>query len=133
MVIVVIAVNKEKYKMPEKTELSVGLHITVEDLDRLEELTGERETDFNSLVSEIVHESINREKNNRESNQRAVDEATVTTLEMVYNELKKNEEIQKVREDVAADLLVAKVALEYDKTGNFSKENLRSLVKELCF
>jgi len=67
-------------------------------------------------------------ENKNQEIQLAKDEAVVTTLEAVMAQLKESDDVSVNRDEIAADLLVAKMALDFEKTGKIAKEQVKNML-----
>ena len=58
------------------------------------------------------------------------DETIVITLEMVRAELNESDDINVIKSEIASDLLVAKIGLDFEKTGKVNKEQIKKYIDE---
>ena len=124
--------NKNQPPEQEKSELlellnSHTIDIPQEEYALLETMAETNDLTVDQCLSTIIRNNLNWEK----QIQQEKDEVIVTALEMVMTTLNEKEDLSELKSEIAADLLVAKIAVEYDKTGKFDKKKLKNLITEL--
>ena len=117
---------------PEKSELiellqSQTVDIPHEEFALLEKMAKTNNLTVEQCVSTIIRNNLNWEK----QIQQEKNEMAVTVLEMVMSTLNEKEDPSELKSEIAADLLVAKMAVECGKTGKFDEKKLKKLVTEL--
>jgi hypothetical protein len=124
--------EKRKMEKTEKSEIlellnSHTIDLPHEEYALLETMAKTNNLTVDQCLSTIIRNNLNWEK----QTQQEKDEMAVTILEMVMTTLNEKEDPSELKSEIAADLLVATMAVEYDKTGKFDKQKLKNLVTEL--
>jgi len=107
----------------EKNELLISLNLPIEDLQLLEKMAEEKNKDINTIISELIHEKT--------STQLRRLQASIEAFELCIAHLKDTNEIKEAKTQVAGDLLVAKIALDYNQNGTIEEEKVKAYIKEL--
>ena len=89
-----------------------------------------------SLLYNTIHNHTQRRDNmgnilTDKEMQIVKDETIVITLEMVRAELNESDDINVIKSEIASDLLVAKIGLDFEKTGKVNKEQIKKYIDEL--
>jgi hypothetical protein len=124
--------QENENKKTDKNELlalldSHTIDIPKEEYALLEIMAKTNDLTVDQCVSTIINKNLNWEK----QIQQEKDEMAVAVLEMVMATLNEKEDPSDLKSEIAADLLVAQIAVEYDKTGKFDKQKIKNLVTEI--
>jgi hypothetical protein len=103
---------------------SQTIEIPQEEFNILQKLSKQEEKTKEQFLSDLIHDKANNGTLTKS-------EMIVATLEMVSSQLNETEDISTIRTEIAGDLLVAKISLEFEKNGNFDKKKIKDFIKEL--
>jgi hypothetical protein len=76
-------------------------------------------------------ENKNQTIENPTSGKLSESEAIVATLELVWEQLGKCDDLNSIKSEVASDLLIARIALDFEKTGQLDKKQIKKYIDEI--
>lgn len=123
-----------KTEETENKTQKIELDIPTSEMVLLRQMAKDKGKDINQMLSEIITEKTNQEEasNGKTENlQLAKSEACVITLEMVAAQLNESDDISVIKNEIAGDLLVAKIAFDLEKNGKVEQEQVKQYVAEL--
>ncbi len=100
------------------------INLPTEEFSILENLSKKENMTTDQYLSELIHDKVSNGVLSKS-------EMWVTTLEMVMAQLNEHKDISDLRNEIAGDLLVAKISLDFDRTGKVDDKKIKSYISEL--
>lgn len=125
-------------KQEEKSELleillSHTIDIPQEEYALLETMAKTNSMTVDQCVCTVIRNNLSWSEEKEKEIPIAKAEMVVVTLEMVWAQLNDKEigdDLSAIKSNIAGDLVVAKIGLEFEKTGKFDKAKVKDLISE---